>query len=200
MKNTNRFFLLPALLIVFFTSCKKNDVPDDPSDCINTTNWIKDGHQMAYVNKSPFYQADSLFVSFKEVGDGIFESTSVFDDGLLIPAAKVYLQPCRKWVYQASGSAMDDKQPVYLLEGVVGDTWQSTTTSFAGNQVVTQFSIVAKDISVTVPAGTFNCLQIQGISVVSGQTIETNHFIHSEKGIAKVTGTTVSYELGRANF
>lgn len=155
---------------------------------------------MVYVNNSPFYQADSLFVTIRKVDDGIFESTSVFDDGLSIPPAKNYLQPCNNSVYQASDLSLQNKQEVYRLDGNVGDNWQAAVTTFGGNQAITTFSIAAKDISVSVPAGTFKCIQIHGVTVLSGQTIESNTIIHDEKGIVKATGTTISYELSRTSF
>lgn len=201
MKASSLNFLLLLIGFSLFNSCKKNDNSGNGSgSCINQTGWAKDGHLFTYVNNSNFIFADSLYVNIQEVSSGIFKSTSTFDDGTIYPVVSVYVQPCGNSIYQSTAADMANKQEVYRIDGNVGDNWTATIGSLGGMQTINTISIAAKNVSVTVPAGTFKCIQLHTVTTVQGQTLETEMYLNNTYGPIKVEGTTTAYELARINF
>lgn len=196
--------LLAALLLLgisTISSCKKDDPDNNNVTCANNTGWLRNGHEAVYANSPLFIAADTLYATFSEVSTGVFKTTSKFDDGTLYPVQVNYQQPCDNQIYQAMTADMANKQEVYRVDGNVGDTWTFTTTSTQGNSITTTTTITEKNVSVTVPAGTFVCLKFQQVSVSSaGGSVTTNTYINNNAGPVLVDGTTVHYELARKNY
>lgn len=201
MKTSSFHFLLLLISLSLFISCKKDDNSGNSSGpCTNQTEWAKGGHLFVYVNNSGYILADSLYINFEEVSQGIFKSTDTFDDGSIYPPISTYMQPCGNSIYQSTDGNMANKQEVYRTDGKVGDTWTASITSVGGAQTTNTISIAAKDVSVTVPAGTFKCIQLHTVSTVQGQSIETEMYLNNKSGPVKVAGATTAYELARINF
>lgn len=192
---------LPIFLFTFITliSCKKNNNDTGQGSCINETNWIKDGHQLVYVNQSAYIPADSLFINLHQISTGVFKSTSQYDDGSIYPVISVYLQACGNSIYQSTTENMSDKQEIYRIDGNTGDSWSADVTSLGGVAVKNTITITGKDVSVTVPAGTYKCLKLHMVSSYQGQSIESDMYLNKTYGPVKVEGNT-SYSLARTNF
>jgi hypothetical protein len=193
--------------ITLMTSCKKNTSTTTgnviPSGCVNTTNWLADGHKLVYATYSPYISADSLYVTFHLVSPGVFSSTSIYDDGSLYPAATSYLKPCSTIIYQSTSSSMSNAEIGYKTDGTIGDKWTAILISLGGTTGYDTTTIAAKNVSVTVPAGTFNCIQLHSVVTIHTpyyQTVVTDYYLDPTYGPVEATGTTVDYELARANF
>ncbi|MBC7536290.1 MAG: hypothetical protein H7258_11415 [Ferruginibacter sp.] len=200
MSKRNLFagLLLLGTLTIF--SCKK-DSPNNNAACANNTGWLKNGHAAVFINTPIFITADSLYASFEEVSTGVFKSTSRFDDGTLYPSQSNYLQACDNSIYQAVAADLVNKQEVYRINGNVGDTWTFTTTSSGGNSITTVTTITQKNVSKTVPAGTFVCDLFHQVSTSSaGGSATTDTYINNAAGPVLVDGTSVHYELARKNY
>ena len=189
--------MLLGSLTIF--SCKKSK--DANPTCANNTGWLRNGHQAVYVNTPVFIFADTLYATFEEVSGGVFKSTSKFDDGTVYPTQSNYIQACDNSVYQAATSDLANKQEVYRVDGTVGDTWTFTTTSTGGNTITTTTTITEKNVSITVPAGTFVCIRFHQVSTSSaGGSATTDTYINNVAGPVLVDGTSVHYELARKNY
>ena len=198
---SKRHLISAILLIGILTSisCKKES--DNNITCANLTGWLSNGHEAVFVNTPIFIFADTLYTSFQEVGVGIFKSTSKFDDGTGYPIQTSYLQACNNSIYQATNSALTNKQEVYRVDGNIGDTWTFTTTSVGGNTVTTTTTITDKNVSITVPAGTFNCIRLNQVSTSSaGGSATTDTYINNNAGPVLIDGTSAHYELARKNY
>ena len=184
------------------TSCKKDSTPDET--CTNNTVWVANGHQFVYWNEPIYILADSLYINLEESTPGIFKSTSKYDDGTIYPVQSNYIQPCGNSIYQSAVSTMDNRQESWRIDGNIGDNWSSSVTSVGGYTVTTTTTIAAKNVSVTVAAGTFSsCLQLHSVSVSTApgsSTVDTDVFLDNTAGPVKVLGTSVHYELVRKNY
>ena len=194
--------LLAGTLTIF--SCKKDHTDNNnsnPATCTNNTGWIKNGHMAVYTNEPIYIFADTLYTTLEEVSTGTFKSTSKFDDGTLYPTQSVYLEPCNNSIYQALTADLANKQEVYRIDGNMGDTWTSTTSSSMGNTITTVTSITGKNISITVPAGTFSCIRFHQVSTSSaGGSVTTDTYLENNAGLIMADGTSVHYELVRKNY
>jgi hypothetical protein len=183
-------------------SCKKdsNNNNTNPA-CTNNAKWLRNGHQVVFVNTPIFVEADTLYASYEELSTGVFKSTSKFDDGSVYPTLSNYLQACDNSLYQAATPDLANKQEVYRVDGNVGDTWTITTSSLGGNTITTTTTISEKNVSKTVPAGTFVCMRFHQVSTSSaGGSVTTDTYINSDAGPVLVDGTSVHYELARKNY
>ncbi len=188
--------LFAALTIL---SCKKDN--NTNNSCANNTGWLVNGHQFVYESSSLFIPADSLYVSLDEVSTGVFKSTSILDDGTVIPTQISYLQPCDNNIYSAVTPDLNNKQETYRVDGNVGDTWTTTSTSSGGNTITTVSTITEKNVSTTVPAGTFVCLKIRQVSTSSaGGSTTSDTYINNNAGLILLDGSSIHYELVRKNF
>ena len=142
-----------------------------------------------------------MYTTFAEVSTGVFRSTSKFDDGTVYPTQTTYLQACGNSIYQAETADLANKKEVYRIDGNVGDTWTYTSTSFGGSTVTTTTTIAEKNVSVTVPAGTFVCIKFRQVSTSSaGGSATTDTYINNSVGPVLVDGSSVNYELARKNY
>ena len=189
------------------TSCKKDSSTTTgnviPSGCVNTTNWLADGHELVYATYSPYVYADSLYSTFHLVSPGVFSATSVYDDGSFYPATTAYLKPCGTTIYESAASSMSNAEIGYKTDGNIGDRWTEILTSTGGNTGYDTTTIVAKNVSIIVPAGTFSCIQLHSVVTVNTpyyQTVTTDYYLDPTYGPVEANGTTVDYELARANF
>ena len=190
-------FLLLGTLTIF--SCKKDD--NNIPTCANNTGWLKNNHEAVFVNTPIFISADTLYTTFAEVSPGVFKSTSKFDDGTVYPTQSNYIQACNNSIYQATTSSLVYKQEIYRIDGIVGDNWTSTTTSSGGNTITTTSTITEKNVSITVPAGTFVCIRFTQVSTSSaGGSVTTDTYINNNAGPVLIDGTSVHYELARKNY
>jgi len=202
MKIKLNYILL--LLVIATNSCKKNDDDSNiPSNCTNITGWLKNGHQFVYVNEPILFFADTLTTTIEEVSAGVFKGTNVFDDGSTYPSFSGYTKPCGNDIYSAADVAMSNASVTYHVDGNINDTWSSVATSLGGYKVTNTYKITGKNISVTVPAGTFSCLKINVVSVSTqpgALTVITDIYLNNESGMIKTDGNTTHYELARKNF
>ncbi|MFN8262532.1 MAG: hypothetical protein U0T07_03320 [Chitinophagales bacterium] len=203
-KNTTYLLILLAALII--SSCDKDDDNNNnniPTNCTNITGWIKNGHEWVYANNPILIYADSLFVNMQEVSTGIFKNTSTYDDGILYGSYFAYLKPCDNIIYQSTSSSMSNPMVAYHIDGAIGETWTSTVISSGGHTVSNTVEITAKNISVTVPAGTFSCIKyhMTSVSTQPGSiTVESDIYFNNDYGMIKTDGNTTSYVLVRKNF
>ena len=199
MSKRNLLAMLTLLGVITISSCKKDN--DSNPGCTNNTGWLRNGNEAVFENTSIFLAADTLYTSFAEVSTGVFRSTSKFDDGTVYPIQTTYLQACGNSIYQAETADLANKKEVYRIDGNVGDAWTYTSTSFGGNTITTITTIAEKNVSVTVPAGTFVCIKLRQVSTSSaGGSATTDTYINNSAGPVLVEGSSVNYELARKNY
>ena len=197
-RNLVAVFMLLGTLTIF--SCQRDPVVDNP-DCANNTGWLRNGHELVYVSSPIYIFADTLYTSISEVSPGVFKSSSKFDDGTMFPTSSVYVQACNNSIYQAAAQDLAGKQEIYRIDGNVGDTWTATVTSSGGNTITTLTTISQKNVSVTVPAGTFVCTKFRQVSTSSaGGSVTTDSYLNNVAGLVLADGTSVHYELARKNW
>ena len=198
---------LVASLMLFGTlticSCKKDSNNNNNANaaCVNNTKWLANGHEVVFVNTPIFIAADTMYATYEEVSTGVFKSTSSFDDGSVYPAQNNYMQACDNNIFQAATPDLANKQEVYRVDGNVGDTWTLTSSSAGGYTITTITTISEKNVSVTVPAGTFVCIKFHQVSTSSaGGSATTDTYVNNDVGPVLVDGTSVHYELARKNY
>jgi hypothetical protein len=205
--------LFLALIIFTFSACKKTYIldPANPTGggsgpgggsttCANTAVWAKNNNQWVYEISNTLLPTDTLYTKYLDAGPRIFRVLQQFDDGTLFPIDTAYAEFCNNKVYNANNIAMANKLEAYRLDGVVGETWSNTSTSSLGNTVTNECKIIAKNVMVTVPLGTFSCLHINTKSTVGTQVVTGNIYLNSQKGLVQFKGSTVDYDLVRTNF
>lgn len=195
-----------CLLGFLTTSCGDDEDTDNiiPSDCTNLTGWVVSGHQWVYDHYSDYIFADSLTVTVAaEIGNGVFRVNSVYDDGFIYPAYTTYMKPCKNDIYSSSSENMADAFVAYKVDGEVGESWNYTGKTQAGYTATVQQEITGKNISVTVPAGTFSCLklhQVMNSSQPGSLTVISDIYLNNQYGLIKLDGNTTEYQLRRKNY
>ena len=192
-----------TLITMFVISCKKSNDTTSPVACTNNTVWVSNRHKLTYVNDPILISADSLYITMQDLGSGVFRSTSQFDNGTTYPTSSSFMQPCGNSIYSDTAADMAHKQEAYRLDGNIGDTWSYTATSQLGNTITVTSTITAKNVSVTVPAGTFSTLQIHQVTHSNNPLQpDTNldTYMDAHYGPVKVLGDYLSYRLAYANF
>lgn len=202
-KKLQKFaFLIFALTVL--SSCKK---PEDDSDliaaseCKNTTQWLKNGHKLAYKNFPIFLPGDSLFSEFKEEKPGIFRTLQRVDKGATVTS--LYFQACGNIIYQSSVISMDNKYEVYRLDGNIGENWSYMQDSGVGYSVTNKTTITEKNVNLIVPAGTFKCIKLLMVTTYPNAPVgglKTEMWFNEKYGMIKTKGYSAHYELAKANY
>lgn len=206
MKKTIKIYMALFAITLFIASCKKDDDSNNntPTNCTNLTGWIRDGHKWVYSNEPILFFADTLYVScFSTSTQGVFRSEDLFDDGSFYPIYKSYTKPCGNDLYSSSTEDMANANIPYKLNGSIGNSWTSTTTTTLGYTATNTISIAAKNVSITVPAGTFLCDKYHVISTSNQPgsiTVTTDIYLNNDYGMILTDGNTSHYELVRKNF
>jgi hypothetical protein len=206
-----KIFYYACVLLVFSAtaiSCKKDSTTNGngviPSNCVNNLPWVQAGRTWVYSNEPIYIYADSLVITIdNEVSSGIFKTTTKYDDGAIFPTVTQYVKACDKDAYYATASDMSNAYLAYKLSGNVNDTWNYASNTVQGYSATATNKIVAKNVSVSVPAGTFSCTQIHtdiASSAPGALPVYTETYVSEQYGLIKVDGNTAHYELVHKNF
>ena len=196
-----KHFLIASFVLLTLTtlnSCKKDSASTD-SDCVNTTQWIKNGHKFSFKNFPLLILGDSVFLEIKEISPNVFQGinkTSLYN----LPSS--YLQPCGNNIYESTVSSMANKQISFKLDGQIGESWV-VTQPVQGYTATSTTTIKEKNVMITVPAGTFACTKFTSVTVTNNSSTPTMTFdmyYNNQYGLIKIIGLYVHYELAKANY
>ena len=202
MRNKKSLLALGCLVIFgvsYLSSCKKDTeetTPDTsvpvvtPTDTCGTPimSYLAAGHILTY-DFSYFSSTFILTHTIKNFGGNQFKtilSSSLINDS-------VYSKECGGWLYQSPSQTLTANHKYRKSNTVVGDTWSSTNGATTATYVV-----IAKNVSVTVPAGTFLCDKITYHQTGTSNT-DTMYFNNSV-GDVKYLGTGFNYSLKTKNY
>ena len=197
-----KHFLIASFVLLTLTtlnSCKKDSASTD-SDCVNTTQWIKDGHKFSYKNFPLLFPGDSVFLEIKEFSPIVFQSINKTS---LYTLSSSYIQPCGNIAYESTVSSMANKQISLKLDGDIGESWAVSAQSGQGYGATLTTTIKEKNVMVTVPAGTFACVKYTTVVVSSNPSTPTtsvDSYYNSKYGLIKIIGLYTHYELAKANY
>lgn len=199
----NRLLTTLFIFSLFFTGCQDEIEPGPDPACTNNSGWLRNGHELVFENNSLFVLADTLYTTLEEVSPGIFKTTNIYDNGALYPPLISYQQACGNSVFQSSTADMANSQEIYRMDGNVGDSWVANITSQGGQSVTMTTTIIARDVQVTVPAGTFNTVHMRSESEVvgvPGSSSVIDQYVSNAEGPVKMDSDMVQYLLARKNF
>lgn len=200
--RSNKWFLVTSIslcLVFALTGCSKDD-DEQPTPSSNnpppntnaTFPFLKAGNQLQYSFQSIFITDTAFSVNFTADGNA-FKNTQTF-----LPSASVgitWLKECTGNLALSGSSASVDCANIFFKGNrVVGDSWTFTTSS--GNTAT--HAVVAKNVSVTVPAGTFICDKMT-YSTVGGFNTDTLYF-NNDVSFVKYEGLIGNYQLKSKNF
>jgi hypothetical protein len=201
----SRFAILKTfsiLALFVLASCKKDNKL--PADCSNLTGWLKTGHQWVYEFQSPFVIADTITLTVNgEIDPGVFEISTVADDTTLYAVSTRYMKPCKNDIYISNQRSMAIAFITYKVDGDIGEKWNYSYPTSRGFTATIASEIAAKEVPVTVPAGTFSCLQIieEITSTDPSALVQYSvYFLNNEHGLIKVVSSTDEYALVRKNY
>jgi hypothetical protein len=197
------YFIAFCAISLSLISCKKDSVTDDTNEaCVNNITYLQGGRKFVYENFSPLLGADSIYLEYNTVNTNTVLSTTKTSAPNSVPANS-YAQGCGSNIYYGDNSNMVNKQLAFKLNAAVNESW-TYTVSANGTPFNFKTTMEAKNISITVKAGTFTCdkFKIEANYVASGIPFSiTNYvYINSKYGTIKNQGDSNDYELARANY
>lgn len=200
-KNTVK--TLTALLLVagmVVTGCKKKSDDDDdnitptptPTDTCGTLamGFLANGHILTYdlsiFGGMPFLMTHTM-TTYPGGKIRTVLSSSTLNDTL-------YSKECGGWLYRAAISDTLRSENKYRKSTTaVGDIW-----SFSEGGTSAVYTVLAKNVSVTTPAGTFVCdkIKYEQNGTLNVDTIYFNNAV----GDVKYSGALIDYTLKTKNF
>ncbi|HKR05877.1 MAG TPA: hypothetical protein VJY62_14675 [Bacteroidia bacterium] len=144
--NTFKAALLIIITGIVISGCKK----DDEHGCgTPLMTFLADGHKFRYAHSGYLGFVDTVDITIKKYGtDGVFQFLQV---GMGGHYDTLYLKECDGWLYRSSDSSMFAAEKIRKSITAVGEVWTSST----------KYRVTAKNVSITVPAGTFICDEIK---------------------------------------
>lgn len=179
------------------SGCKKKSDDDDdavtptPTDTCGTPlmTFMADGHVLTY-DFSYLGTTITMTHTIATYGTtGQFKTTLA--SSLL--NGTVYSKECGGWLYRASTDALVNTNKYRKSTTAVGDTW-----TFVEGSTSAVYLVLAKNQSITTPAGTFACDKISyaQTGTLNVDTIWFNNAV----GDVKYSGTLIDYTLKTKNF
>ncbi|XZF13054.1 hypothetical protein ACTHGU_14805 [Chitinophagaceae bacterium MMS25-I14] len=203
MKRTSA--IAGAILCIFLfatLSCKKNDSSGSSGSggCQNNgyIKFLKVGNKWNY-NYLDFFSADTSMTMeiTSEPSSGVFVTT-LTGGGYVVSATgnKRYTQECNDWMLVNPAIAPTAADKTYKLNRQLNDTW----TTIPGNitTITNSYTVIGKNVPVTVPAGTFTC-DVFAYNQQGTFNTDTIYF-SNEVGYIKYVGFLYEYELKSKNF
>jgi hypothetical protein len=184
-----------TLLIV--SGCKKdNDTTSAPTpapvDTCGTPSmsFLANGRVLKY-NYTVFGNTDTLAITIKSYGaNDEFQFLLVYGG---TPVDTTYGKECGGWLYRSDSYPLLSTYKDRKSTTAVNDTWNYSDAS-----VTATYKVIAKNVSVTVTAGTFVCDKItyHDVSTINTDTLYFNNTV----GDVKYNGALFDYELKSKNF
>ncbi len=200
MKIKDTLKVIAALMLaagMVVSGCKKKSDDDDdgttpnPNDTCGTPlmTFMADGHVLTYDFTYLGTTVTMTHTIATNGTDGQFKTTLTSS----LVNGTVYSKECGGWLYRASTDALVSTNKYRKSSTVVGDTW-----TFAEGSTSAVYNVLAKNQSVTTPAGTFVC---DKISYAQSGTINVDTiWFNNAVGDVKYSGTLIDYTLKTINF
>ena len=190
----NKALLLVAgFLTIGIWSCKKDD--SGPS-CTSTSNfkYLKVGNWMSYDYSDLGSNDDSLRMEVQSQPSAGTYLTKLIGGGVSVQSTsdKRYTKECSDWLYVSAAGEPDlNTNKVFPANRTLNQSW-------AVNNNSSTYTVVGKDVSITVPAGTFTCdkLTYHSTGTINTDTI----WFSNDIGYIKYDGLLFWYELRAKNF
>jgi len=200
MKKIKKAFLLVSFIVV--SSCSSSDddapviiTPPQSSTCTSTIPFFQTGKTMTYKMTQFGTVAGTLKLTVGTCnGDGFSIAREVFNtSGTLTSSATDLWKESDNFLLSDSNSNGDYFSKIYKKDAVLGETWQVLRPD--GSTVYHE--VVNTDVVVTVPAGTFHCVEY--VYTTSSTVNESHIFWNHEVGQIKEDAGFVINELQSHN-
>ncbi|MBL0358711.1 MAG: hypothetical protein IPP72_18425 [Chitinophagaceae bacterium] len=184
-----RLSLLPLLLLLAVSSCKKDDAPSNTNTSIP---YLKIGNKWIYNITGGFTSYTTTTNEITAVNNGVYTLATKFDTD---PGANAYLYGDNGYLnWYDEGQSKGANQKVLKYNNLnVGNTWTRITAS----ETYTHECLSVNE-SVTVPAGTFICKKIK-VTFANAFNEQTTYW-SDDFGQVKVDNLFFSVELANKNF
>lgn len=184
--------LFAAILAV---GCKKKNDDDSAKqqDTCGTLSmsYLVDGNQLHYLYTIFLAGVINIDITIKNFGtNNDFIYLSSISGG---QADTTYAKECNGWFYTNSNYPLINTNKTAKPINSLGDSWTNINSIDT-----TTYTVIAKNVNITVPAGIFICDQITFNSFIKPQ-IDTLYF-NNTVGIVKVVGTSFTQTLNSKNF
>jgi hypothetical protein len=189
MKKITLSIITTVSIIFLISSCKK----DDNNSCSNNNymKFLKVGNYWSYNLFDALTSEDSIGMKIESQPSAGTYFMKIYGAGtpVQIGGDKRYMKECNDWFMVDPTSEPDDNDKVYPAVRSLNQTWT------VGNST---YVVVGKDVSVTVPAGTFTA---DKLTFHSAGTINTDTiWFSNDVGYIKYVGLVYDYELRSKNF
>lgn len=198
MKSISKLFLL-ALLVVF-SGCSNDDDPVAPiipaaNNCTSSISFFQTGKTLTYKVSQFGTEAGTMKWTIGTCnGSGFLVTRETFNTGGTLTASGIDLwKQNGDFLLADSNNNGDYFSKIYKKNAVVGDSWQVTRP----DQTIVNHEVVATNVSVTVPAGTFNCTEY--LYTTSSTINESHIFWNDEVGEIKEDAGFMVLELQSHN-
>ncbi len=182
-----------AVCLLAITSCKKEEKAP-PSENQEPFAYLKTGHQWIYDFRYNGSLEDSLTITVVGEDNSVFEM--FLQDAVSKSSSYQYVdgEYLRSFDY---GQPKSTAVRVAKQNPKQGDTW----TDFNGKDSL-KYTVIATDLSITLPAGTYTCTEIETIYKKSGA--KQIAYVNKTNGLMKLvvgsSSITAVYELRKKNF
>ena len=183
---------LSALL--FTSSCHDED--NEANGCMGGTfNFLTVGNHWESSFSGSLFSSDTLLMAtvLEETEPGIFKLRTYSEPNNHLDAT-YYLQDCGDFLLRSA--TLPIRQEDKYMKGTrsVGDSWQYTDRA---TNIVSNYQVLAKNVSITTPLGTFTCDRISYYQEGSFNT--DTMYINNDYLFIKYDGI-IQYELISKNF
>jgi hypothetical protein len=194
IKNT--IIKIAALFLAgasLFTSCKKEDKGSGES-CTNNghSKFLKVGNKLVYQYDELFSEDTMMILEAIGTTSGGATEFNITGGGAFGGAQKKrFMKECNDWLLiTTTGEPKSSDSRTYKLVRTAGDTWDAA--------VISHYTVLEKDVTVTTPAGNFVCDKI--LYTQDGAFNTDTLYYSNEVGTVKYIGFIAEYQLKSKNF
>jgi hypothetical protein len=192
--NSKIFTFLVIAVTILFISCKKDSDAPSGGACSHGFGFLKDGASLTYDYSTLFTPNSTVTISFDSISAGVFSET-IRDVSNSTVLGTRYMKGCNGWLLNDIVQNVSDTLKYMKESRALGEEWVYFDPQFMNYN---DYKVFKKDVSVTVPAGTFTCDEI--LYTQRGAINTDTLWWNNTYSFIKYSGLLFSYELKGKNF
>jgi hypothetical protein len=187
--------VLMTVVICIIASCKKDNDDSSSGPCIHSFTFLKNGAELTYSYSGLFGTSSTVKNIYDSTSQaGVFKHTiKNISNGATLGTR--YMKGCGGWLYNDVTVNIKDSLKNIKEDRALGDEW-----GYYDPQLMkfNEYKVYKKNVSITVPAGTFTCDQL--IYHQEGTINTDTLWWNNTYSYIKYSGFLFGYELTSKNF
>lgn len=194
--KSGKIILITTLVISSIVSCKKeNDDSSSSGPCTHSFTFLKDGAELTYNYSNIFGSSSTVKNIYASTSQAGVYTHTIKDMSSGAVVGTRYMKGCGGWLYNDVAANIKDSLKYLKESRAVGDEWRYYDPQYMN---FNQYKVHKKDVSVTVPAGTFICDEL--IYHQEGTFNTDTLWWNNTYSYIKYSGFLLSYELASKNY